>query len=91
MAALNKKAEGGSAPTAHDSQHCTCNCAANEAHKQAPDAVLTFNGTALRHLREAQSVALRYGACGRVGRELRKARAAVESGIWACDYAEASR
>lgn len=89
----SKRAEGVATPTAYDSHRCASNSARPQPNKQVSGAgtLLAFNGTALRHLREAQSIALRHGLCARAGRELRAAREAVDSGIWLCDYTEADR
>ena len=76
----NKRAEGVVAPTAHDSHHCTCDCARRQTNMQAAGmrTLATYNGTALRHLREAQSLALRQGPCAPLGAEMRRARDAVD-------------
>lgn len=86
MDAHNKKAAEAHAPTAQNTTICVHDFALSSA---TPQAVLTFNGTALRHLRRAQTIALRHAACSRVGRELLTAREAVDLALWACDYAEA--
>lgn len=83
MHASNKKAAKAHAPTAQNTTICIRDSAPSGT---SPQAILTLNGTALRHLRRAQEIALRHGACARVGRELASAHEALELARWACDF-----
>lgn len=61
---------------------------------QHPDGTRTagaFLGTALRHAREAASLNLRHGPGRRVGREIDRAREALDSARWICDYCGGER
>lgn len=56
---------------------------------QSPDGARSaagFIGTVMRHARQAQSINLRHGPGRRVGRELDRAREALDSARWLCDY-----
>jgi hypothetical protein len=93
MAAHNKKAEGVAAPTAHVLHLRSCDCARRGGDAQVPGTttIQTYIGTALRGCRSGLSHALDDGPSTRVARELSKARDALDSALWLCDYVEAER
>ena len=93
MGATNKKAEGVPAPTANILHLCGCNCARRLDRMQAPGTktVEQYIGTALRHCREGLCIALQNGPGARAGRELERAREALDSALWLYSYCEADK
>ena len=87
------KAAGGEAPAASECRNERSNDtpAPRFAQRDGTKSGAVFMGTALRHSREALSICLREGPGCRMGREILRARAALDSAHLLCEYAEGDR